>query len=287
MSGNVKGVTSVCKLLALGSACLLLAGSPPAASAAEEKMTRDEYKANTAEYSEREGKAQADIARLDADIASLQSQIGDLDGQIDDLNAQILDLVDASAAEVHAVAAQIDGFIRQLEGLMALAPEELVRHGGEIDDIESQLAELKMSPIAALPEMSEKIARIDGMLADLNSRMSRSIEITYEVERGDHLWGIAEKEDIYGDAYMWPRIYRANRDQIQDPDLIYPAQKLTVPFGVGEGQYLVSRGDFLSKIAEVVYNDPSKWHKIYKANMDQIVEPGLVFPAQVFEIPAN
>ena len=265
----------------------LVVGAYHPVDAAEEKMTRDGYKAKLAEYTDREAKAQAQIVRLDADIASLESQLAGLNGQIADLNAQILDLVDATDAEVKAQSRQLDGLVRQLEGLMALAPEELVRHGGEISDIEEQLSAIKASSISAIPEMRDKISRIEGMLADLGSRMSRSIEITYEVARGDHLWGIAEKDDIYGDPYLWPRIYRANRDQIQDPDLIYPDQKLTVPFGVGENQYLVTRGDFLTRIAEVVYNDPSKWHKIYKANMEQIVEPALIFPAQVFEVPAN
>ena len=265
----------------------LVVGAYHPVDAAEKKMTRDGYKAKLAEYTDREAKAQAQIVRLDADIASLESQLAGLNGQIADLNAQILDLVDATDAEVKAQSRQLDGLVRQLEGLMALAPEELVRHGGEISDIEEQLSAIKASSISAIPEMRDKISRIEGMLADLGSRMSRSIEITYEVARGDHLWGIAEKDDIYGDPYLWPRIYRANRDQIQDPDLIYPDQKLTVPFGVGENQYLVTRGDFLTRIAEVVYNDPSKWHKIYKANMEQIVEPALIFPAQVFEVPAN
>ncbi|HJN27163.1 MAG TPA: LysM peptidoglycan-binding domain-containing protein, partial [Candidatus Latescibacteria bacterium] len=49
----------------------------------------------------------------------------------------------------------------------------------------------------------------------------------------------------------------------------------------------VTSGDFLSSIASAVYNDPTMWHKIYKANAEQIVEPSLVFPAQVLEIPSN
>ena len=107
------------------------------------------------------------------------------------------------------------------------------------------------------------------------------------MEKGDHLWAIAGDETIYGDPYMWPRIFRANTEQISDPDLIYPKQKLSVPFGVSEGSYLVTRGDFLSKIAAAVYNDATMWHKIYKANMEQIVEPNIIFPAQVLEVPAN
>jgi nucleoid-associated protein YgaU len=52
---------------------------------------------------------------------------------------------------------------------------------------------------------------------------------TYTVERGDHLWGIAGMQQIYDDSRLWPLIYEANRSEIQDPDLIYPEQELTIP----------------------------------------------------------
>ena len=70
-------------------------------------------------------------------------------------------------------------------------------------------------------------------------------------------------------------------------DMIYPDQVLNVPIAIGENQYLVTSGDFLSSIASAVYNDPTMWHKIYKANAEQIVAPSLIFPAQVLEIPSN
>ena len=109
--------------------------------------------------------------------------------------------------------------------------------------------------------------------------------LEHVVQPGESLWQIAAR--LGGDPQLWPLLYRANRDQINDPDLIYPQQTLTVPIAVGENEYLVTSGDFLSKIASAVYNDPTMWHKIYKANAAQIVDPSLVFPAQVLEIPAN
>lgn len=45
---------------------------------------------------------------------------------------------------------------------------------------------------------------------------------SYEVNKGDHLWGISDKS--YGNAYKWPLIYKANSDKIKDADLIYPGQ---------------------------------------------------------------
>ena len=51
---------------------------------------------------------------------------------------------------------------------------------------------------------------------------------TWERDR-DCLWNIAKKKRFYGDPWKWKRIYRANRDKIEDPDLIYPGQRLIIP----------------------------------------------------------
>jgi len=52
--------------------------------------------------------------------------------------------------------------------------------------------------------------------------------MSYTVVAGDHLWGIASKMTIYGDAYKWPLIFSRNRSQIDDPDLIHPGQVFTI-----------------------------------------------------------
>ena len=52
---------------------------------------------------------------------------------------------------------------------------------------------------------------------------------TWTVETGDNLWGIAGQEEVYNVPEKWPLIYKANLDQIEDADLIYPGQVLTIP----------------------------------------------------------
>ncbi len=47
---------------------------------------------------------------------------------------------------------------------------------------------------------------------------------SYSVVRGDNLWDISGKDEVYADPYQWPLIYKTNRDKIQDADLIYPGQ---------------------------------------------------------------
>ncbi|HKQ30565.1 MAG TPA: LysM peptidoglycan-binding domain-containing protein [Burkholderiales bacterium] len=51
---------------------------------------------------------------------------------------------------------------------------------------------------------------------------------SYNVVRGDHLWGISSKPTIYGNPYQWPLIFKANRDRIKDADLIEPGQVLSI-----------------------------------------------------------
>lgn len=46
----------------------------------------------------------------------------------------------------------------------------------------------------------------------------------YQVERGDSLWGISGKAEIYANPYQWPLIYKNNTSKIEDADLIYPGQ---------------------------------------------------------------
>jgi nucleoid-associated protein YgaU len=51
---------------------------------------------------------------------------------------------------------------------------------------------------------------------------------SYSVVRGDNLWSISGKDEVYADPYQWPLIYKTNRDNIKDADLIYPGQVLDI-----------------------------------------------------------
>ena len=50
---------------------------------------------------------------------------------------------------------------------------------------------------------------------------------TYTVRKGDTLSAIAK--EYYGDANKWRKIYEANRDLIDNPDLIHPGQTFKIP----------------------------------------------------------
>lgn len=49
----------------------------------------------------------------------------------------------------------------------------------------------------------------------------------YEIKSGDSLSKIAKQH--YGDAMQYMKIFEANRGVIDDPDKIYPGQKIRIP----------------------------------------------------------
>lgn len=52
---------------------------------------------------------------------------------------------------------------------------------------------------------------------------------SYVVERGDHLWGISSR--FYGNGRCWVEVFRWNRTVVENPNLIYMGERLTLPEG--------------------------------------------------------
>ena len=50
---------------------------------------------------------------------------------------------------------------------------------------------------------------------------------TYEVKAGDTLGKIAQQ--FYGDSSLYMQIFEANKNQLKDPNKIFPGQKLVIP----------------------------------------------------------
>ncbi|MGY0561201.1 LysM peptidoglycan-binding domain-containing protein [Luteimonas sp. A277] len=50
---------------------------------------------------------------------------------------------------------------------------------------------------------------------------------THTVVEGESLSAISKK--LYGNANRWEEIFEANRDQLDDPDLVRPGQTLRIP----------------------------------------------------------
>ena len=144
----------------------------------------------------------------------------------------------------------------------------------------SKLENLKDSLRAESQKLDEEISALEVENGELKAEIAK-YPSEYTVEPGDCLYKIAGKRYIYNNPRAWPRIYRANRDLIKDPNLIYPGWVLKIPHGIVK-EIEVMPGDCLWKLAGLpwVYNNPLMWPKLYEANKDQIKDPDLIYPGQ-------
>ena len=78
----------------------------------------------------------------------------------------------------------------------------------------------------AKPDFSNVTGSVASTEAPLDTGGGGGGEQTYTVAKGDNLSKIARH--FYG-RQDWKRIFDANRDQLDDPDKIFPGQVLRIP----------------------------------------------------------
>lgn len=99
-------------------------------------------------------------------------------------------------------------------------------------DQASRLTGLNTAQHDELMEIRQIMGAGNGRLAyEKATRLLTTLvqaQIDYEVVRGDSLWAISGKSDVYDNPYQWPLIYKANLNQIKDADLIFPGQQFEI-----------------------------------------------------------
>ena len=94
-------------------------------------------------------------------------------------------------------------------------------------EVQEQLTRPQPSQPVIAPEPTPKVVQPTHM--EIYETSYASLPTEHKVVKGECLWWIAEYKQIYNDPFMWPLIYKANRGQIKNPDLIYPNQVFIIP----------------------------------------------------------
>lgn len=282
----MRNIIKIASVFALVFA-LTLSFSLSAQDCREWKM--DEYNAKMADLQKREADAKAEVEKLNGEITALNQNCDEADKAAAAEWQEIYTLLGTNEAGVADFGTSLSELEKKVDALAALSPEELFQRRKEIDQLEQELKDLGASKIALLSQMQDKIAVIEGKIAQLRASLPKAVYDEYTVLKGDYLWKISGKEDIYADPYQWIRIYTYNRDQIKDPNLIYSEQIFKIQRSAADNEYLVVKGDFLQKIASKpeVFGDPTKWTKIFEANSTVIQDKNVIYPHQVLIIPEN
>lgn len=251
-----------------------------------EEMTQEQYNALLAEWQQRLDAAKKGIADEEAKIEQLKKEYDALQAEIDKTWQEIFQIAESNNAAYNAYKANLDQLRGDVRSFLNLSPEEIYSKSDELNGLEARLEELKKDPFSSMAEQQSAIAEIESLIEQAKEKAKTAVPPTYTVMKGDYLWKIAGKDDIYGNPMAWWRIYTSNLDQIKNPDLIYPNQVLAIPRVVGPNEHLVQKGEFLSKIASYpnVYGDSFKWQKLYEANKAFISDPNLIYPFQVLKI---
>lgn len=271
------------------SFAVLFSANPGSVYAQAQKMTLEEYNQALVKCKENQRALKADIAKLEEEIKDLESKLSSLDDKIAYTKREIYRLVGYDQSGIDAFVRELDSVKQQILGLMRLSDEELYEKLDEVDAIGKRLDEMKTDKRAKLPDVAVKLNEVLNLYDQLKEKAKNAKPKVgmYTVIRGDYLWKISKKSEIYGDPYQWMRIYSFNRDEISNPDLIFPNQILKIHKVVEKGQYLVQKGDFLRKIAGMpsVYNDPYQWKKLYEGNKKIITDQNLIYPSTILFIP--
>ncbi len=204
------------KLIA-GILSLLLLLSVSVMAQEEKEMTQEEF--------------QKEMNRLTQEKVELTKEVNELKSAIDGLKAKqaALESVEDSQNELYALVDATDASVARYRKDVADLEAQLKRREGSLEDANLALDNLKKNKISALPEFNDKVhGQMQRMLAAWEQEEA-SKEVIYTVVKGDYLWKIAKKDEFYGNGFAWPVIYNANRDQIKDPDLIYPKQEFKIP----------------------------------------------------------
>ncbi|HMA99629.1 MAG TPA: hypothetical protein VKS21_01445 [Spirochaetota bacterium] len=229
--------------------------------------------------------AETKAEELFADLDSLITR------NLDALDKADLAIKDArkKGAEKHAPTSlnKAVSLLREAENL-----KDELKHYQSIDKAEAaeKAADLALKTTRAALYEEEKAAAL-SLLQEAEKYYQKAKKFAAQNEKNDKIQktfaAVEENYEKAKDHYNNDNFDLANqfsRETIRLAKLLLNTQTAKT-YTV---RYIPKRRDCLWRIAEYdfIYDDPYKWPLIWKANLDKIEDPDLIFPEQTFRIPA-
>jgi nucleoid-associated protein YgaU len=181
----------------------------------QDTLTSDQWESMMTDLRAQKESLTKEDSTLKIEVANLKSSDASLQSYDDCMN-ELYAMVGATKSDVASFRNAVSELKGKIDGQM-----------GPKADRQKDLDALKMNKISALPEFYDAVH--SSMQASLDAWIEAPTVVDYTVVRGDCLWNIAKKKDFYGNGFAWPNIYKANRDKIKNPDLIFPKQVFKIP----------------------------------------------------------
>ena len=204
-------------------------------SFAQEQMTKDEWQKQITEQTAKRNDLKNQLTGLQKEVSDLQKQDAD--------KAQALkqcqdDLASLIGQQEPPFIAKLDAIDARLSELSHLSNQDLWTRRAELDTVQNWINEALKVPISVIQKYQDRLkdqqSRLDAIkknLADIiaSGELTPIYTVGTWAKDRDCLWNIAKKPKIYDNAFLWPKIWQGNRDQIKNPDVIHKGQKLKIP----------------------------------------------------------
>ncbi len=203
----------------------LVIGTKVSLFAQEEEMTMEEWQKQIDEYTAKRDQLNGQISDINKEIDALKKTSADKDAAITKAEDEMYASVGSTKAGVADWRAKFEALEKDCKGKKVTKEEADKRY-----------MELDKSKIKCLPEFwnrwNDLRKCIDGLVPPPPAG--------YTVVKGDCLYKIAGKKEIYGNVKLWPAIWEANKagvisapprvkKTIPNPHWIYPGQVLKIP----------------------------------------------------------
>ena len=260
------------------------------------KKARLEYwenlESNLAELQQRKSDAIINSDKYEKEIEELKAKLNKTNAEYDEVYKSILTMLNIGDYDEGSIRGKIAYFNSKIDGWNNLSDDEIWKAKKNINELIVEFQEYKKLNYGKLPDFRKDFSDLDNRIKNLGetvgSAKPKYYEDSYSVKKNDTLSKISGYSFIYNNPKKWGIIYRANRDQISDPNIVSVNQVLKIPRGL-PNSWKVYKGEFLWKIASYpeIYGKGSKWPLIYRANQDKIKDPNLIYPNQILQIPRD
>ncbi len=200
-----------------------------------QQLSKDDWQKQVADVTKQRDDLKGKLTAVQNEVANLKKQDADKSDALKKCSDELAALTSSQEGPLNAL---LDKVENQVNDLSKLSNQELWARKADLDSAQAWLDAAKKSPLSALDKYAKRIqddqAKIDALKNTIQTTMAAAqAGKTYTVgtwaRDRDCLWNIAKKPKIYDNAFLWPKIWQGNRDQIKNPDLIYKGQKLKIP----------------------------------------------------------
>jgi hypothetical protein len=195
------------------------------------EMTMEDWQKMMDEYTAKKDQLTIELNNLNTEIDGLKKTNSDKDAALTKAENDLYAAVGSSKSGVA-------DYRKEFE-----ATEKMINSkSGNVADARKKFDMLKASKVRCLPEFWDRFNAMEKKLLDWEKPVEPPKSNKYTVVKGDCLYKIAAKKEIYNNGRMWPVLWDANKTvtldpkapkktptKITNPNLIYPGQQLVVP----------------------------------------------------------